>query len=226
MSVLAKNNVKVTGTSAQPMLFAHGFGCDQNMWRFVAPAFESDYRTVLFDHVGAGGSDISAYDRTKYGTLAGYAEDVLEICRELCLERVVFVGHSQKLSCLPLAPCPVAMERFTRWISIACLQGALVLFLPCCQFTEIAHLNSGFPSYPVFKSGLERVFRVRSVHGRSHTVSEAKSLAMEVIWRREGDSLKPAFKEYTAWKSSLRIHVSSRQRIRSTFPKTPLRSRR
>ena len=94
MSVLAKNNVKVTGPSAQPMLFAHGFGCDQNMWRFVAPAFESDYRTVLFDHVGAGGSDISAYDRTKYGTLAGYAEDVLEICRELCLERVVFVGHS------------------------------------------------------------------------------------------------------------------------------------
>ncbi|SEM60305.1 sigma-B regulation protein RsbQ [Stigmatella aurantiaca] len=94
MSVLARNNVKVTGTSAQPMLFAHGFGCDQNMWRFVAPAFESDYRTVLFDHVGAGGADISAYDRTKYGTLAGYAEDVLEICRELCLERVVFVGHS------------------------------------------------------------------------------------------------------------------------------------
>lgn len=76
------------------MLFAHGFGCDQNMWRFVAPAFENNYRTVVFDHVGAGGSDISAYDRSKYGTLAGYAADVLEICRELQLERVVFVGHS------------------------------------------------------------------------------------------------------------------------------------
>ena len=94
MSVLGRNNVKVKGTGGQPMLFAHGFGCDQNMWRFVAPSFEGDYRTVLFDHVGAGGSDVSAYDRTKYGTLAGYADDVLEICGELHLERVVFVGHS------------------------------------------------------------------------------------------------------------------------------------
>ncbi len=94
MDVLARNNVKLLGKDAQPMLFAHGFGCDQNMWRFVAPAFEGDYRIVLFDHVGAGHSDHSAYDRTKYGTLHGYADDVLEICRELNLEKVVFVGHS------------------------------------------------------------------------------------------------------------------------------------
>nr|WP_171414898.1 alpha/beta hydrolase [Corallococcus exercitus] len=76
------------------MVFSHGFGCDQNMWRFVAPAFEQDCRTVLFDHVGAGGSQVAAYDRNRYGTLDGYAEDVLEICRELRLEKVVFVGHS------------------------------------------------------------------------------------------------------------------------------------
>ena len=76
------------------MVFAHGFGCDQNMWRFVAPAFEDEYRVVLFDHVGAGGSDHSAYTRAKYGSLDGYAEDVLEICRELELRDVVFVGHS------------------------------------------------------------------------------------------------------------------------------------
>ncbi|WP_375766514.1 alpha/beta hydrolase [Archangium gephyra] len=94
MGVLARNNVKVMGKDAQPLLFAHGFGCDQNMWRFVTPAFASDYRTVLFDHVGAGGSELSAYDRTKYGTLQGYADDVLEICRELHLEQVIFVGHS------------------------------------------------------------------------------------------------------------------------------------
>ncbi|GMU07168.1 alpha/beta fold hydrolase [Corallococcus caeni] len=94
MNVLARNNVKVKGQGARPMVFSHGFGCDQNMWRFVAPAFEQDFRTVLFDHVGAGGSDIAAYDRNRYGTLDGYAEDVLEICRELRLERVVFVGHS------------------------------------------------------------------------------------------------------------------------------------
>lgn len=76
------------------MMFAHGFGCDQNMWRFVAPAFEDEYRVVLFDHVGAGGSDLAAYDHGKYGTLGGYAHDVLEICRELELRDVVFVGHS------------------------------------------------------------------------------------------------------------------------------------
>lgn len=76
------------------MIFAHGFGCDQNMWRFVAPAFEGKYRIVLFDHVGAGGSDLSAYNRAKYDSLQGYANDVLEICRELGLTRVIFVGHS------------------------------------------------------------------------------------------------------------------------------------
>jgi sigma-B regulation protein RsbQ len=76
------------------MLFAHGFGCDQNMWRFVAPHYEDRYRVVLFDHVGAGHSDLSSYDRQKYATLDGYATDVLEICDELGLEDVIFVGHS------------------------------------------------------------------------------------------------------------------------------------
>ena len=72
MSVLARNNVVVHGPpDGRPMLFAHGFGCDQNMWRFVWPAFADDYRVVLFDHVGAGGSDLSAYDPERYGTLAG-----------------------------------------------------------------------------------------------------------------------------------------------------------
>ena len=76
------------------MLFAHGFGCDQNMWRFVAPAFEADYKVVLFDQIGAGGSDLTAYEPAKYATLDGYADDVLEICRALELASVVFVGHS------------------------------------------------------------------------------------------------------------------------------------
>ena len=87
MSVLERNNVKVSGRGTQPMLFAHGFGCDQRMWRLVAPAFEDDYRVVLFDHVGAGRSDLRAYDRAKYGTLHGYAEDVLEICAALGSDR-------------------------------------------------------------------------------------------------------------------------------------------
>jgi sigma-B regulation protein RsbQ len=80
------------------MMFAHGFGCDQNMWRFIEPAFEDEFKTVLFDHVGAGGSDLRAYDKTKYSTLAGYASDVVEIGRELRLKGAVFVGHS--VSCM------------------------------------------------------------------------------------------------------------------------------
>jgi len=76
------------------MLFAHGYGCDQTMWRLVAPAFADDYRVVLFDHVGAGRSDLSAYNRVKYSSLQGYADDILEICAELDLRHVIFVGHS------------------------------------------------------------------------------------------------------------------------------------
>jgi sigma-B regulation protein RsbQ len=94
MSVRTRNNVSVTGAGSRPMVFAHGFGCDQNMWRFVVPAFERDYKIVLFDHVGAGRSDLSAYSSSKYSSLKGYADDVLEICRELDLESVIFVGHS------------------------------------------------------------------------------------------------------------------------------------
>ena len=76
------------------MLFAHGFGCDQNMWRFVTPAFESTHRIVLFDLVGAGGSDLTAFDPDRYSDLRGYADDLLEICQALDLQDVVFVGHS------------------------------------------------------------------------------------------------------------------------------------
>jgi sigma-B regulation protein RsbQ len=70
-SVLKRNNVHVRGTGDRAMVFAHGFGCDQNMWRFVEPAFEQDFNVVLFDHVGAGGSDLSAYDPRKYSSLSG-----------------------------------------------------------------------------------------------------------------------------------------------------------
>jgi sigma-B regulation protein RsbQ len=93
--VAARNNVRVSGDPAgRPMMFAHGFGCDASMWRHVAPAFEDRYRVVVFDYVGHGGSDTSAYDPARYGSLDGYAADVLEICAELDLEDVVFVGHS------------------------------------------------------------------------------------------------------------------------------------
>jgi sigma-B regulation protein RsbQ len=90
-----RNNVILRGLEDGPsMIFAHGFGCDQNMWRYVWPAFAHEYRIVLFDHVGAGGSDVQAYDPQRYSSLQGYAADVLDICRELELSDVVFVGHS------------------------------------------------------------------------------------------------------------------------------------
>jgi sigma-B regulation protein RsbQ len=94
LSALRRNNVTVTGRGSTPLVFAHGFGCDQQMWRWVIPAFEDSHRIVLFDHVGAGSSDLSAYDRRKYGTLAGYADDLLEICDEQGLADTIFVGHS------------------------------------------------------------------------------------------------------------------------------------
>lgn len=92
--VLARNNVKVAGSGVQPMMFAHGFGCDQNMWRFLTPAFQDRYRVVLFDYVGAGKSELEAYDPERYASLDGYAEDILDICHTLELENVILVGHS------------------------------------------------------------------------------------------------------------------------------------
>lgn len=94
LSVLARNNVKTFGSGQTAIVFAHGFGCDQNMWRFVAPAFAADHRIVLFDHVGAGGSDWSAFLPEKYASMTGYADDVIEIVRELDLRNAIFVGHS------------------------------------------------------------------------------------------------------------------------------------
>ncbi len=92
--VRVRNNVREFGDGTQPMLFAHGFGCDQNMWRWMTPAFEDDYRVVLFDYVGSGKSDLSAYDRERYASLDGYAQDIVDIARELDLRDVILVAHS------------------------------------------------------------------------------------------------------------------------------------
>jgi sigma-B regulation protein RsbQ len=94
VDVKTRNNVNVAGRGSRPMLFAHGFGCDQNMWRFVAPAFEDDYKVILFDYVGSGRSDLASYDEQRYSSLDGYAQDVLDICEALHLRDVIFVGHS------------------------------------------------------------------------------------------------------------------------------------
>jgi sigma-B regulation protein RsbQ len=94
MNILKRNNVSIRGSGSTAMMFAHGFGCDHNMWRFVAPAFETRFRTVLFDQIGAGGSDLEAYSVGQYSSLQGYADDVVEIGRALELKDAIFIGHS------------------------------------------------------------------------------------------------------------------------------------
>jgi sigma-B regulation protein RsbQ len=94
-AAVTRNNVHLSGPpSARPMLFAHGYGCDQTMWRFVTPHFEADHRIVLVDHVGFGGSDPQAWDPVRHASLAGYADDLLALVRELDLTDIVYVGHS------------------------------------------------------------------------------------------------------------------------------------
>ena len=116
-AVLARNNVRVFGRGTQPMLFAHGFGCDQNMWRFVTPAFEDDYRIVLFDYVGSGKSDLRAYDPERYATLDGYAQDVLDVVHALDLHEVIFVGHSVS-SMVGVLAANREPERFARLVLV------------------------------------------------------------------------------------------------------------
>ena len=94
MSTRNRHNVHVTGTGPATMVFAHGFGCDQNMWRLMAPSYEDRYRTIRYDLAGSGKSDLSAYDHAKYGMLQGHADDLVEVVREFAEGPVVFVGHS------------------------------------------------------------------------------------------------------------------------------------
>jgi sigma-B regulation protein RsbQ len=94
MSIYERNNIVIRGDGSRSIVFSHGFGCDQNMWRFVAPPFEKEFQTILFDHVGAGKSDLSAYDTEKYASLSGYADDLVEIGEALGFSRAIFVGHS------------------------------------------------------------------------------------------------------------------------------------
>ena len=134
VDVVTRNNVRVLGNpNGRPMIFAHGFGCSQETWRQVTPAFLDDYRVVLFDHVGAGGSDLSAYDPGKYDSLDGYASDVLDIIAQLELTDVVFVGHSVSamIGVLAANQQPDAF-------------GALVLVGPSPRYVDDVDYTGGF----------------------------------------------------------------------------------
>jgi sigma-B regulation protein RsbQ len=134
MSVRTRNDVRVSGrANARPMVFAHGYGCDQNMWRLITPDFEVDHQVVTFDHVGFGHSELAAYDRAKYDSLRGYADDVVEVLGELDLTDVVFVGHSVSAMIGVLAH-QRAPERF----------GAMVMVGPSARYVDDGDYVGGF----------------------------------------------------------------------------------
>lgn len=126
-SVAVRNFVKITGEGRQPMMFAHGFGCDQNMWRFTAPLFEDQFKVILFDHVGCGRSDIKAYNVERYRTLEGYAKDIVEIAEAYDLRNIIFVGHSVS-SMIGILAAKMAPDRFSR----------LVLLVPSACYVDAA----------------------------------------------------------------------------------------
>lgn len=134
MNAIDRHHIQVSGVpDGQPIVFAHGFGCDQNMWRLVAPRFEDAFRVITFDHIGAGASDTSAYDPVRHGSLQGYADDVLAIVRELDLHDVVLVGHSVSASIAVLAAV-AEPERFAK----------LVLVGPSPRYTDDVGYTGGF----------------------------------------------------------------------------------
>ncbi|TVT38334.1 alpha/beta hydrolase [Hymenobacter setariae] len=92
--IIKRNNVRLIGEGSQTLLFCNGFGCSQQIWRYLSTPLANRYRVVLFDYVGTGDSDLGAYNWQEYSTLKRYAQDVVEICRVLELHEVVLIGHS------------------------------------------------------------------------------------------------------------------------------------
>ncbi|MEJ1201174.1 MULTISPECIES: alpha/beta fold hydrolase [unclassified Streptomyces] len=134
MDVRHRNNVVVTGRADGPVVvLAHGFGCDQNMWRLTVPALADRYRVVLFDYVGSGKSDLSAWSEERYSTLAGYAQDVVDICEELDLRQVTFVGHSVS-AMIGMLAARAAPERI----------GSLVMVAPSPCYIDSDGYRGGF----------------------------------------------------------------------------------
>lgn len=134
MDVERRNNVTVTGNPQGPtVVLAHGFGCDQNMWRLTAPALVKDYKVVLFDYVGSGRADPSAFSEDRYASLDGYARDVVEVCDALDIRDAAFVGHSVSAMIGVLA-VGMAPERI----------GALVMVAPSPRYIDDDGYRGGF----------------------------------------------------------------------------------
>ena len=118
MSVLARHNVKIYGEGTQPLVFAHGYGCDQNVWRHVAPAFADRFKVVLLDFIGAGKADRAAWDKTHHGSLQGHAHDLLDVCDAAGLDRPIVIGHSVA-AMIAVTAARLEPERFARLVLLA-----------------------------------------------------------------------------------------------------------
>jgi len=191
-SVINRNHIKISGNGEKTIIFAHGFGCDQNMWRFIAPHFEKDYRVILFDHVGSGQSDWAAYSDEKYGSLHGYADDLLEICEELNLENTIFIGHSvssmigmlasiikpdyfEKIIMIGPSPCYINhLPEYHGGFEISDIKELLTMMEMnfvgwASHFAPIAMNN---PNLPIYSQELEKSFNATDP-GITHRFAEA-----------------------------------------------------
>jgi sigma-B regulation protein RsbQ len=163
---LKRHNVRVVGRGTRTMVLAHGYGCDQNMWRHLVAAFENDFRLVLFDYIGHGQADRSTFDPVKYSTLEGYADDVLAICEALEIRDAVFVGHSvsamigilaaqkdptrfESLVLVGPSPCYENKDGYIGGFSRADLEGLL-------DFLDSNHLGWSSQMAPVIMANPER----------------------------------------------------------------------
>jgi sigma-B regulation protein RsbQ len=177
MTALQRNNVKVIGSGEEVLMFAHGYGCDQNMWRHVWPEFTEQYKAVLFDYVGSGLSDSSSFDRTRYSTLRGYANDVIDILTELRLKNVHFVGHSvssmigalaflkaperfQSLTMIGPSPCYINHDGYDGGFAQADIDGLLEALESnqVAWSATMAPVIMGNPESPEFAAELEASF--------------------------------------------------------------------
>jgi sigma-B regulation protein RsbQ len=177
MSAITRNHIQVFGEGQRAMMFAHGYGCDQNMWRHVTPSFEKDYRIVLFDHVGCGQADPSAFSKARYSSLDGYARDVVEIIDELSLGQVTFVGHSvssmigalaaidrpeifDSLVMIGPSPCYINDNEYPGGFERADIDGLLEMLETnhLGWYSTMAPLIMGNPEHPELAAELEASF--------------------------------------------------------------------
>lgn len=167
--ILKRNNVNILGEGDKVMLFAHGFGCDQNAWKYIIDSFASDYKLILFDYVGAGKSDLSAYDAKKYDSLNGYVSDVIDICDALKLKDIIFVGHS-----------------------VSCIIGGLASIKRPTLFKKLIFIGPS-PCY-ISKEGYEGGFDQETIDSLLEVMEEdyiswARSLAPDIMSKSNGPAL-------------------------------------